>query len=234
MTALRQALGCVCRAPARRAGRFTHVTSAAMHTDTADVVVVGNGVLGSSIAFELMRRNPQANISLIGPSERDGSASTAAAAMHGACSEMTARGLANPLMQLRLDISLEAAASWPEWLEEIQHQLRMLAPRSRVAPDLNRGAQQGTFVVLNSVGGNVDSDNFFAIENAAASRKVPCERVDPRNVPGVRPVEACRPLATPHSTCRVRDGQMHESSCAASISSLRRHTARCARWTTGW
>jgi hypothetical protein len=54
----------------------------------ADVLVVGNGILGYSIAFALLHENPSAKITLIGPSSKPSCASVAAGAMLNSFAEL--------------------------------------------------------------------------------------------------------------------------------------------------
>src|SRR5690349_16682249 len=116
--------------------------------ESFDLVVVGNGVLGLSVALALAEEQPTATIGVVGPVDRPFGATPAAGAMLGCFGEVTAAGTASPEGRRKHELSLTARSMWPEWLDRID------------APDGTVTARE-TVVLLNSVGSaGVDSGNF--------------------------------------------------------------------------
>jgi glycine oxidase len=80
---------------------------------TADVVVVGNGVLGLSVAVETVARDPALRVAVVGPRARPGAASVAAGAMLDCSAEVTGRTGEHPTSQAKFAPAREAARLWP-------------------------------------------------------------------------------------------------------------------------
>ncbi len=160
-----------------------------VHPDTGyDVVVVGNGSLGSSLAIELARRG--AAVALVGRAHRPYAASSAAGAMLGCFGEVTSALLANQYGRAKFELDLKAKDIWPQWLE-------LLAEGDSDGRDLLTA--KGTTVLLNAVGtGSIDSANYDAIQRALDEHGEPYETVDPADVPWLDPDPNSRPLKALH------------------------------------
>ncbi|MFG3392377.1 FAD-dependent oxidoreductase [Streptomyces parvus] len=163
-------------------------TSEEARTTGYDVIVVGNGALGSSTAVELARRG--ASVALIGRTHRPFAASTAAGAMLGCFGEVTTALVDNPYGQAKFDLDLKAKDIWPEWLESI-------------SSDLSDGSDiltaNGTTVLLNSVGtASIDTGNFHAIQEMLKKHDEPHESVDPADLDWLDPDPNSRPLQALH------------------------------------
>ncbi|MGA5821357.1 NAD(P)/FAD-dependent oxidoreductase [Kitasatospora sp. NPDC094028] len=153
-----------------------------------DVVVVGDGVVGRSLALALAQAEPSLRVGLSG---RGGAgASRAAGAMLGVLGEVTATTLRTRHGRLRLDLAVEAARRWPAWRDRV----RALAGR-QAPPD---GYGRGTFVLLNTVGARLDEQSAAAMTTAAAEHRLPAYEIDPADVPGIRPLDNDRPLRALH------------------------------------
>ncbi|GAA2325435.1 FAD-dependent oxidoreductase [Streptomyces kunmingensis] len=77
-----------------------------MDRSTRDVVVVGNGIIGLSTAFELSQRAPDLRIAVIGPAAREGAASVAAGAMLNCFGEATVSTLGDPASVAKFGVRL--------------------------------------------------------------------------------------------------------------------------------
>lgn len=149
-----------------------------------DVVVVGNGALGSSIAFELARRG--VDVARVGGSARRHAASTAAGAMLGCFGEVTGPLMSTEHGRLKLALDYRARGLWPGWLDELSEYS---------GDDSNLIVADGTFVFLNTVGTSaIDTANFAVIESALAEHGEPYEHVDAEQIDWMRPNELFRPL----------------------------------------
>lgn len=153
-----------------------------------DVIVVGNGAIGSSAAVELARRG--ASVALIGRAHRPYAASTAAGAMLGCFGEVTTTLVDNVYGQAKFDLDLKAREIWPEWLESIS---------GGVSDGRDILTATGTTVLLNSVGtASIDTDNFNAIRATLEKHDEPYETVDPADVDWLDPDPNSRPLQALH------------------------------------
>ncbi|KFZ77958.1 hypothetical protein ED92_33140 [Amycolatopsis sp. MJM2582] len=150
----------------------------------ADIIVVGNGVIGSSIAFELRRRGHQ--VLLVGERSRPYAASMAAGAMLGCFGEVTTSLLASPSGRAKLATDYRARGEWPQWDVD-------LSVASGMGDKLV--TTDGTVVLLNTIGtAAVDSENFKAIESALLEYAEHFEFVDPEDLDWFSPDELARSL----------------------------------------
>lgn len=154
---------------------------------TYDVVVIGNGVLGTATALQLSRADRSLRIALVGPDQRPGAASTAAGAMLGCFGEVTHQTLRTMLGRAKLEMSLRSLEDWPSWLDELNDEL---------PGDRRLSISPGTYVILNGRGGRLDDLNFAAILDALRRYGRHFQDVDQADVPGLRPAIDARPFRT--------------------------------------
>jgi glycine oxidase len=139
-----------------------------------DILIIGNGILGSAVAFALAERAPALKVALIGPAARAGSASMAAGAMLNAFGEIEAGSLAHPLQRAKFALAREALRLWPAW-----H--RRLANAAGLAEE--PGIRPGTVILRPSA----SSENYEAILAALDEAGEPYSLIDPRAIEGYRP-----------------------------------------------
>lgn len=155
---------------------------------TVDVVIVGNGVLGLSIAVETALRDRALRIAVVGPEARSGAASVAAGAMLNCFAEVTGRTGEHPAFRAKFALARDAARLWPGWLGR-------LAETAREAAVPVRGVK-GTLVVLGARSTGDGADSMRAIRVAAGEHGEPFQDVDPYGIgflepePGDQPVDA--------------------------------------------
>ena len=152
---------------------------------TFDVVVVGNGAIGHATAHALTLADSSLKIAVVGEAERPGAASTAAGAMLGTYGEVTESLRQSPSGRLKMEDSVRAYKLWPKWLAGLNE---TLDPSDQVT------TRNGTFIILNGVGGMLDSVNFIAIHKTLVEDKEPFEEIDPSTIPGISPLPPSRPL----------------------------------------
>jgi glycine/D-amino acid oxidase-like deaminating enzyme len=150
---------------------------------TYDLLIVGGGIVGLSLAFELKRRNLRWRVALLRGSSAS-AASSAAGAMLSGFGETTACGLLSEPGRIKAGWRIAAASLWPAWVS-----------------DLNLGGgpgaielHDGTVVILNAISGTLDHRNFDSIVRALRSHGEPFEWLDPTKVQGLRPSDPGRPL----------------------------------------
>lgn len=150
-----------------------------------DLIIVGNGILSYSIAFETAKRSPQLKIAIIGPQVKTGGATAAAGAMLNAFAEVTNTTFSSEAGKLKFEMSVQASKLWPRWIEEINDYLPFTKKLSR---------QEGTFVILNAKSGYLDDENYNSILKALHLYQEPYQETDPKDIPGINPTESARPL----------------------------------------
>lgn len=152
---------------------------------TYDVAVVGNGVLGQSLALALARR--KVKVALVGAHGQPGAASAAAGAMLGCFGEVTSTLLASTHGRAKMELGLKATGMWPGWLARLSEEVGLDDQQLRTA--------NGTVVVLNAAGvPEIDTANFEAIRAAAIEYGEKVEDVDPAELTYLDPDPAARPF----------------------------------------
>ncbi|MBB5390097.1 MULTISPECIES: FAD-binding oxidoreductase [unclassified Herbaspirillum] len=145
------------------------------------IAIIGNGILGMMSARAWLYANPNAEISLIGPSDRPGSATRAAAAMLNSFTELEGDSLKTDLDRFKFDLSRAATAVWPEVFQEICH-----------GSEITYGF--GTYVLNNAATDDLDDENFAAVERFCQEYDEPHEIVAPRDIPNYHPDSRHRAL----------------------------------------
>jgi glycine oxidase len=135
-------------------------------------IVIGTGVIGSAVGLALADHGLE--VELIGPAGGGtGNASLAAGAMLGAYGEVTCPQGPAELAERALRVAAQRA--YGPWLADI-------ASRTQTHISL----RLGTFVIANAAGAR-DRKNLTEIERAAHATGAPVERVEPEDVPWLRP-----------------------------------------------
>ncbi|MFD6891407.1 NAD(P)/FAD-dependent oxidoreductase [Streptomyces sp. NPDC059957] len=167
-----------------------------MEVQGADVLVVGAGAVGRSLAFALAVAEPSVRVVLAGDTGDNGdkgdnggrtAASGAAGAMLGALGEVTDHAMRTRHGRLRTEIAVEAARRWPAWREQVRAHAGANAPH-------RDGYGTGTFMILNAVSSALDDASFTAVARAAAEYGLGCRETAPADIPGYRPLDNDRAL----------------------------------------
>ncbi len=130
-------------------------------TSKFDVIVVGNGVIGSLIAYELSHKNSNLKIAIIGPENRHNSASAAAGAMINVFAEMEfpySKSSAETI-QKYLRLGMDGAQGWLDFLTS-----RSLLDSVVTAKD--------TLVFLKNEASDFEKLNFKEMIRVAVDHKV--------------------------------------------------------------
>jgi len=180
----------------------------------ADLVIVGNGIIGLSVAARIKRDAPDLDVLVIGPGDRVGGATPAAGAMLGCHGEITKYTLASEAGRAKLDMAEEAHGAWPEFIADLND---ISTDAAEIDP------VRSTFVVLNGRSGLLDSENYSALLAYLADRGVPHEEVD--TVPGLDPTPDARPLRAVHL---VDEGAVDARAVVARLEALA--DAHGVRW----
>lgn len=144
-----------------------------------EIIVVGNGVLALFLANELADRG-QSSVTVVGPAARSGGASQAAAAMLGCFAEVTGETLASDAGRAKFEIGLEAHRRWPSVLAALEDEAS-----AEGAAGLRTADE--TFVILNAVGGELDTTNYEAMLSALREYGGAWDEVSVSDIVGYRP-----------------------------------------------
>ena len=135
-----------------------------MQQNSFDIIIVGNGILGLSTAYALTKKDSSLKICVIGPSQRIGGATTASGAMLNCFAELTTSSLSSKHGQAKFEMDVQALRMWESWLNQINDE----------QPEQGEiHIQQGTFVVLNSKSGWLDSHNYETIKKVLKGYQEP-------------------------------------------------------------
>ncbi|MGW0561664.1 NAD(P)/FAD-dependent oxidoreductase [Streptomyces sp. NPDC003016] len=155
-----------------------------------DVLVVGNGVIGMSIAFELTQRAPELRVAVVGPTVREGAASAAAGAMLNCFAEVTTSTFTHPAASAKFTIAREALDAWPSWFGRLRE--------AAGAAGESRSWTEGTFVLLGARAADQTINNFHAIEAALLEYEEPFTEVTFEDIEGMSPELNARPVRALH------------------------------------
>ncbi|WP_423909978.1 NAD(P)/FAD-dependent oxidoreductase [Candidatus Spongiihabitans sp.] len=126
---------------------------------------------------------------MVGPRDRESGASQAAGAMLGCFGEVTTETLCSDAGRTRFEIGVTAHDHWDTTLQRLE-EASPVGKSLKVADD--------TYVILNSIGGELDSDNFSAIVAALNTYEKPWTDVDAHDILGFNPRTDCRVFRAIH------------------------------------
>ncbi|MEV5595319.1 FAD-dependent oxidoreductase [Streptomyces sp. NPDC052496] len=158
-------------------------------TQGVDVAVVGDGVLGLSVAVEVARRAPTSRVALIGPPGREGAATPAAGAMLNCFAEVTQYTGRHPAARAKFALARAALDRWPAWLEQLAEEAGPPVGEAAAASHL-----PGTVVLLGDGPGSIAAENFAAMCRTVHEYGEPHDLVDPGDIPGLLPAPRARPF----------------------------------------
>jgi glycine/D-amino acid oxidase-like deaminating enzyme len=159
---------------------------------TYDIVVIGNGSVGMSLANRLKTRDDTLRIAVVGPAARTGGASVTAGAMINAWAEVGYGVFDNPALGERAELSIQSLPMW----EEVRQELAEFTP-----DDL--GIAWGTYILNNAMGSPHETRAVDYIIDAMAKRQVPHQVMSASDVPWLKP----EPRGQITRIVRVPDGR---------------------------
>jgi glycine/D-amino acid oxidase-like deaminating enzyme len=145
------------------------------------VIIVGNGILGLMTAYRLISRDLAASAWIIGPQDRKGCASLAAAAMFNSFCEVDPGTLSNEYETARFVFNMASNRHWPPLLERIEKESGVRVP-----------AGFGTFLINNHATDSLEDETFDAVLDALRRYEEPHEMVRPADIPRYRPAAKAR------------------------------------------
>lgn len=162
-----------------------------MHT-----VVIGNGIVGLTIAFRLAKRaGAKDRVTVVGEKSRPGSATLAAAAMLNSFAEIEKDSLESELDCYRFELSQLAAKMWPEFERELVDASSSFRDAGKYKKEFvadGTGGNTGTYVINNTAADDLDDANFDAILKALQDFNEPYRLVNPSEIPNYMPEQRHR------------------------------------------
>jgi glycine/D-amino acid oxidase-like deaminating enzyme len=158
-------------------------------------VIVGNGIIALSAAFRLSRMiEPKDAIVVVGPRERVGSATLAAAAMLNSFAELEEHSLRSEADIYHFELSHRATRTWPEFESELIEAAGESLPHACKRCEVHSGGcySKGTYVINNSAADDVDDRNFDAIVRALRDFNEQFDFVEPTSIPNYYPAQKTR------------------------------------------
>ena len=160
-----------------------------------DYVIIGNGIIALTVAFRLSKAvEPRDSITIIGPNDRIGSATKAAAAMLNSYAEIEKQTLLTDVGLYHFELSRKATRMWPEFEHEIINSASNQKPKHSVtSQEVNNSIlATGTYVINNTAANDSDDQNFDAIIQALRKFDENFEFVDPKQIPSYSPSQRSR------------------------------------------
>ncbi|TSC80431.1 MAG: FAD dependent oxidoreductase [Candidatus Peregrinibacteria bacterium Gr01-1014_25] len=151
-------------------------------------VIVGNGIVALSTAFRLAQRLKGSDtVTVIGPCDRPGAATMAAAAMLNSFAEISAYSLKSKEDRYHFALSRRAAQQWPDFEKELVDAARGVGS---ACDAISRGEQdRGTYIINNTAADEWDDKNFDAMVKALEDFKEPFTFVHPGEIPNYLPAQ---------------------------------------------
>ena len=84
-----------------------------------DVIVIGNGALGCSIAYRLKASDKTLKVAIIGPAARKGAATTTAGAMINVWAELAPGQFDDPVLADRAELTISGGCLWDDYCAEL-------------------------------------------------------------------------------------------------------------------
>lgn len=158
-------------------------------------VIIGNGILALSTAFRLTQKIGSSDtISIIGPVDRIGSATLAAAAMQNSFGEIESHSLRSETDLYHFELSHLATRMWPDFEKELIDAAGDNLPDGCAKCEVLTGGcyGQGTYIINNTASDELDDKNFDAIVTALKDLNEQFDYVEPKDIPNYHPSQRYR------------------------------------------
>lgn len=141
-----------------------------------DVAVVGNGILGLTLAHFLKTQNSSLKIALIGPRHRPGCASLAAGAMINVWSELTNGQFENEALKDRFELTRKGGNAWKDFSASISE---LSGEDVRI--------KWGTYLIRTSKSTTVENNAFKYIKKALKAENINHSERHAEDLPWLKP-----------------------------------------------
>jgi glycine oxidase len=177
-----------------------------------DIIVIGNGIVGMSLALALAKASASTRIAIVGPHARTGSASLAAGAMINVWAETEADCLENPALAARFFLARKAFDLWDEYAGALAEDYSQPIPIS-----------WGTYVISGSRGPIMEERAFDYMRQLLKGANLLCEDLSARDLCFLSPDTMTRPMRA----TRIPDGAVDSGCVMAALETVLQHHPAC-------
>lgn len=146
-----------------------------------DIAIVGNGILGLTLAYRLKKQNAALNIGVIGPEERYGSATLAAGAMINLWAELTTGTFENNALRERFYLTKNGSDLWDDFATELSEY-----------SDIPLQIKRGTYVIRNAKSTSLEDKIYNYILEKLPELNIKHKVVNPDEIKWLKPSQDCR------------------------------------------
>ncbi len=148
-----------------------------------DIIIIGNGSIASSIAFEIINKEKKLKIAIIGPKDREGSATSAAGLMLNVFGEIEYDSLSSIQGRRKFEMLLASRKLWANHVKSLNNQSK-----------IKLKIKKGTVVLNNSSSDDLDDENFSSIVAGLKKYNESFEFIKNSKIKGYKPYERNRSL----------------------------------------
>jgi len=148
-----------------------------------DVAIVGNGILGLTTARALLLTAPDLSIALIGPGQRNGSATMAAGAMLALWGEMEVNLFRHRDLADRFTIPEHGVNLWQQFADDLGAESGLDIP-----------VHWGTYILNSACGTEIEDRSFDYMVECLKRRNIDVEILRPHQLDFIDPRSHARPL----------------------------------------
>jgi len=159
------------------------------------LAIIGNGIIGLSCAYEVLRADKDIEVIIIGKKSRIGAGSLAAGAMLNSYAELDEDSLKNEIDLFRFELSRNASEKWPIFFERVLNDLNEKQQklfRNNESAFFGKDKVNGTYIVNNTSADALDDENFNAIENGLKKYNQNYKKISGGEIPNYKPCKRNR------------------------------------------
>lgn len=180
-----------------------------------DVAVVGNGILGLTIARALAKAAPDMRIALIGPGGRPGSATMAAGAMIALWGEVEVNQFRHKDLAERFSIPERGFNLWQQFADELAEESGVAIP-----------VQWGTYILNSAAGTELEDRSFDYMIECLKRRGIEVELLRAHQLDFIDPRSHLRPLRI----AKIPDGLVDPRQVVAALDQVLDKADRITRF----
>ena len=148
--------------------------------------VIGTGILGLQTVMEICSKTPDSDVFLIGEKNHPGTATNAAGAMLNSIAEIDNSTFKSKYGRFLLSLCEKATLEWETFNKRYNRVLHADSDFDLIT--------NGTYLLNSSSGDFYEDIDFNRISNYCARKSIPALDVDPKDIPGLFPINHSRSI----------------------------------------